>query len=109
MVGSKIKIVKNGEIKIISEIEIIDGVDIFYTESGESFTEKQFVYCETSVFSVSESQKVTEFVLYSKNNKIAFNNLFSETAKYLPQKKSNKKQTKTIKLFGWTITFSKSK
>jgi hypothetical protein len=109
MVGSKIKIIKNGEIKIISEIEIIDGVEIFYTDSGESLTEKQFVYYETLIFSVPESQKVAEFVSYSENNKIAFHNLFSETAKYLPRKKSYNKKTKTIKIFGWTITFSKSK
>jgi hypothetical protein len=113
MVGSKIKIVKNGEIKIISEIETIDGVDIFYMTDNTSYSLSEIHRIETEPISLCEKisePQLIDTVINSKNNYNAGMKMMADLASQTTKKilKKEKRQI-SFKIFGWTITFSKSK
>jgi hypothetical protein len=116
MVGSKITIVKSGEIKIISEIENIDGVDIFYMSDGTSYDYPKISF-DNSIDGLLkkinyENNLNKDIDSYIKNLDKKVED-FAQALSYClirDNKCQNKKikKTKTIKIFGWTITFSKS-
>jgi len=128
MVGSKIKIVKNGEIKIISEIEIIDGVEIFYMTDNTSYSSSEFSANNLEI-TKEESQTFVEKYEYAnefekdkflknligspKENSEKLSKLVELCLKnqkiVVPKTINRKKKIKSINIFGWTITFSKSK
>ena len=121
MVGSKIKIVKNGEIKTISEIETIDGVDVFYMSDGTSYVGKQISFDYYDSYSERNNEKIITETFeksFSKNESlnngmISFINYVMTTSDEIRKskqelKKKEKKQS-SLKIFGCTITFSKSK
>ena len=115
MGGEKVIIKSTGETKIINDYELIDGVEIFYMSDNTSYSSESLEFISTHDFtegnlveshliaqSICMSKKVTEstdnFIISLCDSSLSVRNTFRK-----------KKKTKTIKIFGWTITFSKSK
>lgn len=118
MIGFEVKIKKTKEIKIVSEIENIEGVDIFYMSDSSSYVSDEFVICKDYV--VEDTKKLNDTDLASlmntKRNRDAFFKICDRILEGEKKREENKnilnkkkKKTKTIKIFGWTITFTKSK
>jgi hypothetical protein len=118
MVGYQVKMIETGRYKTISEVEKIDGVDIFYMSDGTS--------CVYSQFSLDETiDGLLQRIKYEKNLNVDTQNyvsnlkeninLFAKTFAFSlnrdlkRMRDEEKSKTRTFKVFGWTITFSKSK
>jgi hypothetical protein len=106
MVGRKVKVVGTGKQVMISEIELINGVEIFYMSDGTS--------CDSSKFELLTLEElVLEKIILTKKeiaSNIAKSFLEHSNKKKLEEESLLKTdKPKTFKMFGWTITFSKSK
>lgn len=106
MVGCKVKMIDTGKKNIISEIERISGVEIFYMSDGTS--------CDSSKFEfLTLEELILEKSIISKKeiSRNIANSLFEYISKQKLEKENMLKtnRTKTFKIFGWTITFTKSK
>jgi hypothetical protein len=105
MVGYQVKMIETGRYKTISEVEKIDGVDIFYMSDGTS--------CDSSSFKVRGLDELLRdrINLYCKDYAENFVTSLIELDKknQTESNKGLKNKPKTFKIFGWTITLSKSK
>jgi len=118
MKSSLVKILLTDEIKTISEIEEIDGVELYYMSDGTSYEKNQLSFQFEQ--SIDNIENIISNSLTKKNNRntslddgmINFINdvmEFSENHRRKKIKKQKKTTTKQFKIFGWTITFTKSK
>ena len=115
MIGCKVKIIKTGELKKIIETEEVGGVSIFYMDDNTSYCYGEINPIEDNPTNMNEIDRkninlnkelvVGIFQSDIESLKVSMKKLCDD----LYNKKKKKKNTKTIKLFGWTITFSKSK
>lgn len=115
MVGCNVKIIKTGELKKIIETEDVGGVSIFYMDDNTSYCYSEIHPIEDNPTNINEidkksinlNKKLVVGILQSdiESLKVSMKKLCDD----LYSKKKIKKTTKTINLFGWTITFSKSK
>jgi hypothetical protein len=115
MVGCKVKIIKTGEFKKIIETEDVGGVSIFYMDDNTSYCYGEIHSIEDNPTNINEidkksinlNKKLVVGILQSdiESLKVSMKKLCDD----LYSKKKIKKTAKTINLFGWTITFSKSK
>jgi hypothetical protein len=115
MVGYKVKIIKTGELKKIIETEEIGGISIFYMDDNTSYCYGEIQPIGDNTTNINEIDKksislnkelvVGIFQSDIESLKVSMKKLCDD----LYDKKKKKKNIKTIKLFGWTITFSKSK
>jgi hypothetical protein len=117
MKSSLVKILLTDEIKTISEIEEIDGVELYYMSDGTSYEKNQLSFQFEQ--SIDNIENIISNTLTKKNNRntslddgmINFINdvmEFSENHRRKKIKKQNKTTTKQFKIFGWTITLTKS-
>ena len=115
MKGEKAIIKSTREIKIINDYELIDGVDIFYMSDNTSYSSDSLEFLNSHDFTEDDlvnSHLLTQSIcMYKKFTESTYNFIISLSDYSLSVRNTfrKKKKTKTIKIFGWTITFSKSK
>jgi hypothetical protein len=111
MQNKKVQILKTGQTKYISEIENINGVDILYMTDKTSYSETEILMVEVEPILINQesfSDALIDTICNSKRNYDAGMKMMSDLMSNNKKNNVSIKKTKTIKLFGWTITFSKS-
>ena len=71
MVNDKVKIIRTDEIKIISDMENIGGVDLYYMSDGTSYSKDQILF------------DVSEHITLSSDDELSLNNLNEKQKKNL--------------------------
>ena len=104
MLDNLVIINSDKSIKQISESEKISNVDIFYMTDNTSFVSSEFETFDS--YLKRNSDIYFNMNINLKENYLVF--LGEQRKKYLMDVKS-KPKTKSVNIFGWTISFYKSK
>ncbi len=114
MIGTQIKIAGTEEYKTISEIETISGVDIFYMSDNTSYPYHKLIFTQKILDQLKKYkyERKLGFDVDKCNESLGtcMDNFAFHFVKALESVRDQKKTTtKQFKIFGWTITFTKSK
>ena len=102
------------EVLIINAVEIIDGKQIVFSTDGKSYYLDELILSDMDV-SPSEMDDLKEYLMFLTEDEglqKAFNSKFNKDFNLdymMGMIEGESRKMKSFKIFGWRITFSKSK